>query len=107
FDVEGGFAHANQYAVPICNVGAAFRGAFPFAGTTIEVDPTNVGLTMLHGVPGFVGLTSATGRFRSAPLTLPAPLGGAQGAYLGVEFLLFDSSFALVGSTGAQWVLID
>jgi hypothetical protein len=107
FDVDAGFGHGGRHAVPLFNVGLVSRAAFPFGPATIEIDPANPGLTLLHGVPGFIGRTNPAGRLATPALTLPAPLRGARGLYLGIEYLLLDQGLAPVASTGAQWILID
>lgn len=107
FDVDGGTAYGNRIALPLFNVGTPFRFGLPLWSLTIEVDPTDAALTLLHGVPGFIGITNGAGFFTTPALRLANPLAGMRGRYFGVEYLLFDGSLAPVGSTGAQWILIN
>lgn len=107
FDVDGGQAHAHRLVLPLLNLGAVQRTGIPFLGVTLEINPLDSALVLLHGVPGFVGQTNAVGRFASAALPLRSRLFGGLGLYLGIEYLLFDPALNPVASTGAQWILIN
>jgi len=107
FDVDGGPLLRNSLVVPLLNVGAAQRVGLPFRGVVLEVNIADPALTLLHSVPGFVGLTNGIGRLSSPPLSLTSRLHGGRGLYLGIECVLFDTAFNLAGSTGAQWISIN
>lgn len=107
FDVDGGMAHANRLVIPLFNIGAVFRTGIPFLGTTVEVNPADPALVLLHQVPGFVGTTNAVGRHASPAVPFTSRFLGGRGLHLGVEYLLFDGALNLAGSTGAQWVLVN
>ncbi|MEZ5962331.1 MAG: hypothetical protein R3F56_00665 [Planctomycetota bacterium] len=106
FDVDGGSANPNRIVVPLLNLGPVQRTGLPFQGVTLEVNVADPALTLLHGVPGFVGSTNGVGRFATPAVPFRSRL-FARGLYLGVECVLFDTAFNTVGSTGAQWVLIN
>jgi hypothetical protein len=53
WDVYAGSAFAGHLAVPLTNLGSIWQGSLPFAGTVLEIDPTDPLLTVLHpwGIP--------------------------------------------------------